>query len=322
MEFNYYYGSQADQFSFIRIPKLMLTGNMFASLSIPAKVLYGVLLDRMSLSMKNGWFDEENRVFIIYQIGEIQEDLGFTKKKAMDLLSELETFGLLEKKRRGHGLPNILYIKSFLSGNETKGSDLGTSGYQGAGSRGAYSDTSISVHFGTCEDTEKALQEVPVLEPLKNNTEINNTYRSDTKSYPIISVKGDTKRYEDENSITRAYEKLIRENIAFDDLLTTHEHDHELLNGILDLILETLVSRQEYILIASDRYPAELVKSKLLKLNYSHIDFVLHCFHSNTTKVRNIKKYLLATLFNAPSTMSGYYRAEVNHDIPELAAIQ
>ena len=94
MEFNYYYGSQADQFSFIRIPKGMLTEETFSSLSIPAKVLYGVLLDRMTLSRKNGWFDDENRVFIIYQIGEIQEDLGFPKKKAMELLAELEKFGL------------------------------------------------------------------------------------------------------------------------------------------------------------------------------------------------------------------------------------
>ncbi len=116
MKFNYYYGSQADQFSFIRIPKVMLTEELFSGLSIPAKVLYGVLLDRMTLSRKNAWFDEDNRVFIIYQIGEIQEDLGFSKKKAMDLLAELEKFGLLEKKRRGHGLPNILYVKSFMTG--------------------------------------------------------------------------------------------------------------------------------------------------------------------------------------------------------------
>ena len=127
MKFNYYYGSEADQFSFIRIPKIMLIDQMFQSLSMAAKVLYGVLLDRMSLSMKNEWLDEESRVYIIYQIGEIQEDLGFTKKKAMDLLAELEEFGLLEKKRRGHGLPNILYVKSFMTDKETRGSETGTS---------------------------------------------------------------------------------------------------------------------------------------------------------------------------------------------------
>ena len=127
MKFNYYYGAQADQFSFIRIPKIMLIDSTFQPLSIAAKVLYGVLLDRMTLSMKNSWLDEEQRVYIIYQIGEIQEDLGFTKKKAMDLLTELETFGLLEKKRRGHGLPNILYVKNFMTEAETRSADMGTS---------------------------------------------------------------------------------------------------------------------------------------------------------------------------------------------------
>ena len=114
MKFDYYYGSQADQFSFIRIPKAMLTEKTFSSLSLQAKMLYGILLDRMGLSMKNGWFDSENKVYIIYQIAEIQEDLGFSKKKAIEYLAELENFGLVEKKRRGLGLPSILYVKSFL----------------------------------------------------------------------------------------------------------------------------------------------------------------------------------------------------------------
>ena len=95
MEFKYYYGSQADQFSFIRIPRVLLTEKIFSTLSLQAKVLYGLLLDRMGLSMKNGWVDKENRVYIIYQISEIQEDLGFSKKKAIDYMAELETFGLI-----------------------------------------------------------------------------------------------------------------------------------------------------------------------------------------------------------------------------------
>lgn len=99
MKFDYYYGSQAEQFSFIRIPRAMLTDEVFASLSLQVKVLFSVFLDRMSISMRNGWFDEKNRVFIIYQISEIQEDLGFSKRKAMDYLAELEKFGLVEKKK-------------------------------------------------------------------------------------------------------------------------------------------------------------------------------------------------------------------------------
>ena len=85
MEFDYYYGSQADQFSFIRIPRMLLTEETFSSLTLQSKMLYSVLLDRMSLSMKNGWFDEENRVYIIYQISEIQSDSGIFQEKSHGL---------------------------------------------------------------------------------------------------------------------------------------------------------------------------------------------------------------------------------------------
>ena len=92
MKFRYYYGSQAEQFSFVRIPRIILVEKEFQTLSIAAKMLYGVLLDRMNLSMKNRWLDEENRVYIIYPIDEIRETLGFSKKKAVDLLAELEKY--------------------------------------------------------------------------------------------------------------------------------------------------------------------------------------------------------------------------------------
>ena len=130
MEFNYYYGTEADQFTFIRIPKVMMTDPLFAGLSIQAKVLYGLLLDRMGLSVKNHWLDENNRVFIIYQISEIQEDMGYSKKKSMEFLNELETIGLVEKRKRGFGLPSILYVKNFIlqETGTSRGVDLGTSG--------------------------------------------------------------------------------------------------------------------------------------------------------------------------------------------------
>ena len=346
MEFNYYYGSQADQFSFIRIPRVMLTEDTFSSLSIPAKVLYGVLLDRMTLSRKNGWFDDENRVFIIYQIGEIQEDLGFSKKKAMDLLSELEAFGLLEKKRRSHGLPNILYVKSFMTGIDTgklsagelmqsntrsRDAGSGTSGLRIAVSRSAVPGTSRGDSLGTCRVPDPAPLEVPISAPLKSKTDINQTEGSYIESDQILSGRCDEIRSDAASAIQQredkepfseaeAYELLIRENIGYEDLLTAHPYDRELIEGITALILETVISAGDTIVIASNRYPASVVKSKFLKLGYSHIEYVLFCLQRNTTKVNNIKKYLLAALFNAPSTISGYYQAEVNHDMPELAA--
>jgi hypothetical protein len=114
MGFEYYYGSQADQFNFIRIPKALITDEIFDTLSVNAKMLYGVLLDRMNLSMKNGWIDGDNRVYIHYQISDIMEDLKMARATAVKYMNELEEFGLVEKKRQGLGRANIIYVKIFL----------------------------------------------------------------------------------------------------------------------------------------------------------------------------------------------------------------
>ena len=337
MEFDYYYSAQADQYSFIRIPKIILTEEKFATLSLSAKVLYGVLLDRMSLSRKNGWFDKENKVFIIYQIGEIQENLALTKKKAMDLLSELEKFGLLEKKRRGHGLPNILYVKSFMAnfaeGKKTtygekmksSGDDFGTSDGKMPDSRSAQKWTLRSADFGTHEVPDSALQEVPVSAPLKNKTEENKTYRSKVSSHLILSEKkmdgaDEIGSGDDLAMKTEAYANLIDQQINYQDPQFYQKYDRDLVKGIRNLILETVLCQEEKILIACNYYPTDLVKSRFLQLNSMHILYVMECLRKNTKKVNNIKKYLLAALFNAPVTMGGYYQMKVQHDMPELAA--
>lgn len=328
MEFDYYYGSQADQFSFIRIPRMLLTEETFSSLTLQSKMLYSVLLDRMSLSMKNGWFDEKNRVYIIYQISEIQSDLGFSKRKAMDYLAELETFGLVQKKKRGFGLPSIIYVKSFLIQKDYSGSiESRTSAGKQILSRSTDFRTSDAIKctsrgsgIGTSEVTESTPLEVSESAPLNNKTNTKHIYQSDIKSNHILSADADEMRCDpDQADIIKAYEEIIKDNIEYDALLQANMFDEELVQGIFELILEIVVSQSETILIASEQYPAALVKSKFLKLNYMHIDYVISCMKKNTTRVKNIKKYLLATLFNAPTTMEGYYRAEVNADMPQFA---
>lgn len=123
----------------------------------------------------------------------------------------------------------------------------------------------------------------------------------------------------DNKTCMQAYEELVKENIDYESLLISHPVQKELIQGIYEMILETVLCQNEKILIASNWYPAELVKGKFLKLNHAHIEYVLECFGRNTTKVKNIKKYMLAALFNAPSTIDGYYTSEVNHDMPWLA---
>lgn len=273
MAFNYYYGTQADQYNFIKVPKQLINDEAFADLSVNAKMLYGLLLDRMNLSMKNGWFDEENRVFIIYQITDIMNDLNMARATAVKYLKELVDFGLVEKKKRGLGLPNILYVKSFV------------------------------IERDYSQDEEK----------------INDIIRSDSTAIDEEQYLKLTEKIYDrmrkEKSEYELYMDFVKKHIEYDCLIDRHPYDKEQIDGIVELIAETAVSNNDYIVIASNKFPKEVVKSKLLKLTFTHIEYVLECLSKNTTDVKNYKKYLLASLFNAPSTIHGYYESRVNHDM-------
>ena len=117
LQFDYYYGIEAEQYSFYRVPKVLFTAECFKSLSCEAKILYGLMLDRMGLSIKNQWFDEKNRVYIIFTVEEVMELLGCSRQKAIKTIAELDKekrIGLIEKKRLGLGRPNMIYVKNFL----------------------------------------------------------------------------------------------------------------------------------------------------------------------------------------------------------------
>lgn len=349
MTFDYYYGAQAEQFNFIRIPKAMIVDPMFADLSVNAKLLYGVLLDRMNLSMKNRWFDSENRVYIIYQIAEIMEDFNFSKKTAVRYLNELENFGLVEKKRRGLGLPSLLYVKNFVVFQDHSESDdtdfddvaeddnlnenMETSrGIQKETSRGVRTYTSRSVDMETSKGVQKEtlrgakseLQEVTKRGPLisktnSNNININNTKESNNiLSNPIVKNAVDRMGREEE-SLFEKYTKMVKDNIDYDVLISRHYLEKSMIDGMVNLIVETIISENDYIIISSTKFPKEAVKSRFSKLDISHIEYVLECMNHNTTNIKNIKKYLLAALYNAPTTIDSYYKARVQHDMPELA---
>ena len=181
---------------------------------------------------------------------------------------------------------------------------------------------------------EKPMLEKPTLEnPTQLNKDILSkeqsiTDLSSTDSIPFHSLNPlpfahgeaatppERKRTEAKsNSAVEIYREIIKDNIEYDHLIQNCKIDKDRLDEIVDLMLETVCTARKTIRIAGDDYPAELVKSKFLKLNSSHIEFVLDCMRENTTKVRNIKQYLKAVLFNAPSTIDSYYTALVNHDL-------
>lgn len=304
MTFNYFYGTEADQFSFYRIPKALFTDSYFKDLSSDAKILYGLMLDRMSLSIKNQWFDDKNRAYIYFSIEDIMELLNCGRNKAIKSMRELDDetgIGLIEKRRQGFGKVNVIYVKTFMpeKTDEKK-----------------FEEELKKFKKQTSVENEEST-EVYISNP--NNTNFSDTEMNDNKSNHIISV--DEKRFDSDNRSEdyQAYENLVKETIDYESLEVTHHDDMRQVDEIVNLIVETVMCKNDKILIASNWYPASLVKKKFLMLTYSHIEYVLHCMSGNTTKVKNIKKYLLAALFNAPSTMNGYYQAEVNHDMPGLA---
>ena len=313
MSLSYFYGKEADQYTFYKIPKMLFTDERYKKVSVEAKVLYGLMLDRMSLSLKNQWLDREGRAYIYFSLEDIMEALGCSNKKAITIMKELDVeagIGLIEKKRQGQGKPTTIYVKQFVVGEVQK-----CKNYTSEENR-AVSEVK-NLHVLKCKnDTSRSEKntclEVKKLHTNKNN--INNTDLSNTESNLILSGNDGI------GSGMDAYAELIKENLEFEILKERYPYDHELLDGIFDLILETVLCENESTVISSNKYPTALVKSKFLKLEISHIEYAMDCMRITTTEIHNIKKYMLATLFNAPSTISGYYQQMVNHDMPQFVA--
>lgn len=298
IQFKYFYGTESEMLTFYRIPKLLVTSKYFKTLTNDAKMLYGLMLDRMSLSARNHWFDRENRVFIYFSVEDTMECLNCGKNKAMKTIAELDEkggIGLIERKKQGLGKPDIIYVKNFFLSSKESGSEV-------------YNVNLCRSQNETSESLDDGPQEVYKEDPNKNKN--NNTEFNNNKSNLILSVGTGEKR-----SDVAGYQQLIKENIEYDFLLDRYPYDRDIIEGLLDLILETVLSRNDEIEIARNRYPAELVRSRFLKLDFGHMEYVLGCMKDNTAKVRNIKKYMLAVLFNSVSTVGSYYQAEVNHDM-------
>ena len=286
---NYFTGGQAELFSFYRLPKILFTDLQFRSISTDAKVLYGLVLDRMSLSVKNGWLDESGRVYIIFTVEEIMEYLACGNKKAVGLLRELEEkAGLIERRRQGLGRPNLIYVKNFTEVPESQ-------------FQKCQNDTSSGV-ISTRQEVSKGHS---------NKTNQNKTEMSETDPFLSGWAAGTETEGKDDRTL---YQEYFSRQINFEALIAGHPDDEDMLREMLELLVDTVCSKRRFIRIAGDDKPAEVVKAQLMKLNSDHLRFVLMCLKENTTQVRNMRQYLLATLYNAPMTMHSSYAARVQHD--------
>ena len=295
MTYDYFYGQQAEQFSFYRIPKALFTDEAFGSISTDAKLLYGILLDRMNLSAKNGWLDKEGRVYIIFTLDEVQDSLGCGHGKAAKLLDELDgDTGLIERKRQGLGKPNLIFVKNFIS--RVRKSNFLKSEKRTSGS------------------SEIGVQEIPIADG--SNTDFKKTDPIDTDSYLFISSepsRTETKR--SDTAQREIYRSIIKENIDYDIIRFDRKTSQDILEEIVELMVDVVCSNAPYIRVLREEKPTEVVKSQFLKLNSEHIRFVMDCLEENTTKVKNMRQYLISTLYNAPLTIGNYYRSLVNHDM-------
>ena len=285
MTLDYFYGQAGELFSFYRIPKALFQEQRFQNLSTDAKTLYGILLDRMSLSVKNEWFDKKGRVFIIFTIEDVKRTLRCADNKATRLLRELEKFGLIERKRRGQGKPCLVYVKNF-SAESSKESVKNRDNDDSCGSKIA------------CQDPVKSRG----IKKKENKTEMNNTN-------PILSDESEKMKNRE------LLEEYFSRSLEIDLLLRLCPDDEDTLYQIVDLLVDTCATNRKLLHIAGDDKPAEVVRSRFMKLNADHIRFVLKCLAENSSPIRNMKQYLLASLYNAPTTMQLSYQNQTNHDL-------
>ena len=312
--FDYYYGDESNQFSFYRIPRQLITGDGFKKLSTDAKLLYGLLLDRMGLSAKNGWYDELGRVYIYYTLDEIQEDLNCGHDKATKLLVELDSgkhgFGLIERVRQGQGRPTKIYVKRFTTRAVPppppdpmpeppprprlfSTQDCGKAAAQSAEKPQSRVRDSRSQDCGFSAG---------------NYIESNQT----DPSYPDPSIYQPRPPFGIGWMDRSERREDVKANIEYEMLC--QRHSPEDVNDVVELITETLCSTRPTIRIGGEDMPTEQVKARFLTLDCEHITYVFDSLARTPTDIRNIRAYLLTALYNAPVTINSYYQAEVRRD--------
>ena len=274
MQFNYYYGGQAEMFSFFRVPRILFTAPEFKGLSNDAKLLYGLMLDRMSLSAANGWFDSQGRVYIYFTMNEVQEVLNCGHDKDIRLLAELDTkkgIGLIERVKQGQGRPTIIYVRQFA---DAKLPDLPKQSLQNPVYPRSAKTENIFADF------EK---------PETNYTDY---------SYTDPSINQEPETIEE-----------IKERIEYDIIKEQYPNDD--VESFVELIAEVQLYNAPTIRIGRQDIPSSFVKRRFRQLEREHIEFVLDSLRENTNQIKNIKAYLLTALYNAPITIGPYYSAMV-----------
>lgn len=314
--YDYFYGGQLEAFSYYRLPRVLVTGQQFRGLSTDAKLLYALLLDRMGLSSRNGWYDEQGRVYIYYPVEEIEEDIGCGHGKAVRLLAELDSakgIGLIERVRQGQGRPTKIFVKQFTTVEvpdfpcpppPTGGEPMPTSTKMGCQEVPKADGQKYQTHTSGLPKTGSL--DVPKSNGNYNN--INYPY----ESYLDLSIHPSYRLPVNETD-RRAVLAELRENIDYPHLAA--QYGPEEVDELLELLTDTLCGTRPTIRVGSEEISAAAVKDRFWRLERHHMEYVLDRMRENTTKIHNIRGYLLTALYNAPVTLGHFFQAEVQHDL-------
>lgn len=299
MQLDYFYGSASEHFRFYQIPALLLEEDCYRKLRDTSKLLYGVLLSQLSLSRKNGWMEPETgRIYIHYNLRNLAQCLGHSANTITRAMEELCEAGLLRRRRRGRGLPDILYVMDFTTAKANKESDL---------------------------KKEETGEEEPQAEGQKidsrQETEDVNGIGSEkpASTGPEMSLqKGDHTEKTDKNteiSVTEIYRDILEKQVSYSYLLKNHPLDAELINEILFVMVDAFTTQRKYLRVNGDNREVNEVQNRLKRIDASHIEYILRCMKESAKKIVNPPLFLLTALYNAPATINTYYNALAAHDM-------
>lgn len=304
---SYFYGDEAMQFTYFRIPCQLITHPRFKHLSTDSKLLYGMLLDRMSLSIKNEWYDDTGRVYIYYTVDEVCSNLNCGRDKAMRLLAELDTgkgVGLIERKKQGQGKPTRIYVKRFttqempLQPEKKPEPPAPPPGVE-------FTDVQKS-DFPTSRRRKNPPQEVEETDPNQTKRNQLDFIQPDPSIYPPAPSGR-------QMGIDRCeVREEVKENIEYEHLRQELPYDD--VESLLELIVDVLSSTASTIRIGGEVLPVDAVRRRFRQLDSEHIKYIIDSMSQTTTKINNIRAYLLTALYNAPITIGPYYSAAVRHD--------
>lgn len=436
---DYFYGKELCHFLFYRTPKILFETLLYRGISFEAKMFFSLLLDRMTLSSKCGWVDEQGRVYIFYKLSAAMLITGFGHNKMIRIFTELENVGLIERVRQGQGKPVRIYVKNLFkpmdeSGNpkpmeplpmvaparaldgqmnflaemeaaenavsnadaaetasalpELNPSDVESAPESDATERPAPTlpvnpraddvpsaptapaapaapaaeqsepvTTSVDAPVENVENPEKFSTFVDnrpaepaafdayagpasFLPSQKGNSKLPETGSPDfPKSEPINTKKNKTDFSKNPSNPPTPTERTrrtrrsdwwkarmdeidrckreVRYQIGYDRLAETHPYDMEQVDDYVELIVDVLTSRKDYLYVSRENRPIAQVRSQFEKLTYEHMDYILDSMRNCATNVTNIRAYMLSTLFNAPNTIRTYYDAKVRHDMAQ-----